>query len=307
MGIPPLFNIGLTSLLSYYTVKHNDEIFEYAVVAVFINAQLLCNWIQFLRHQSLIRQSKRSFPGYVHRFPSLTNAKDPREYNEEYEEAQRTWKECDICDLHVPMRTYHCTLCNACIAIPDHHCYFLGRCVGRGNQRFFIVFALYACIGSFIGVHSLIQVMSYYRNYASTEIFYYLLPMTSVAYLAGYGNVQPFELLYVGLIDFGIGSFLFCGALVVIGMTSVFSGLTPREAKKIIRDDYSPLSSSQRFRMVFGDCGYLHFLFPFLPFYVPEVDEGYRRIITYNQDYVLNGMVVTNEKEEEMCLLNMES
>ena len=39
-----------------------------------------------------------------------------------------------------------------------------------------------------------------------------------MAYFAGYGGVQSFELLYVGLIDFGIGSFLFTGFLVVIGL-----------------------------------------------------------------------------------------
>ena len=68
-----------------------------------------------------------SIPGYVHRYPSLTNSKDPREINDEFEEARRTWKECDACDMHIPQRTYHCSLCNACISIPDHHCYFLGK------------------------------------------------------------------------------------------------------------------------------------------------------------------------------------
>ena len=113
--------------------------------------------------------------------------------------------------MHIPMRTYHCTLCDACISIPDHHCYFLGKCVGRANQRFFIVFAFYACIGAFIGVHTLVQTMYYYRNYASTELIYYLLPVTTVAYFAGYGGVQSFELLYIALIDFGIGTVLFTG------------------------------------------------------------------------------------------------
>ena len=166
--------------------------------------------------------------GYVHRYPSLTNSKDTREVNDDYEEARRTWKECDACDMHVPMRTYHCSLCNACISIPDHHCYFLGRCVGRANQRFFICFAFYACIGSLIGVWSLIEVMTYYRNYASLELFYYLIPITTVAYFAGYGAVQSFELFYIGLIDFGIGSFLFTGFLVGLGITSVLKGNTPR-------------------------------------------------------------------------------
>ena len=151
------------------------------------------------------------FSGYVHRYPSLSHSKDPRQFNDEYEEARRTWKECDMCDMHIPMRTYHCTLCDACISIPDHHCYFLGKCVGRANQRFFIVFAFYACIGAFIGVHTLVQTMSYYRNYASLELIYYLLPVTTVAYFAGYGGVQSFEVLYIALIDFGIGTVLFTG------------------------------------------------------------------------------------------------
>ena len=75
----------------------------------------------------LINDYFYSFPGYVHRYPSLTNSKDPREINDEFEEARRTWKECDACDMHIPQRTYHCSLCNACISIPDHHCYFLGN------------------------------------------------------------------------------------------------------------------------------------------------------------------------------------
>ena len=49
------------------------------------------------------------FPGYVHRYPSLTNSKDPRENNEEFEDARRTWKECDACDMHIPQRTLHCS------------------------------------------------------------------------------------------------------------------------------------------------------------------------------------------------------
>ena len=130
-----------------------------------------------------------------------------------------------------------------------------GRCVGRANQRFFICFAFYACLGSFIGVQNLIEVMNYYRNWASSDIFYYLLPFTTVAYFANYGAVQRFELLYVSLIgkisntpcllahilhynvpsilDFGIGAFLFTGFLVIIGFKSVLSGNTPREAKVI--------------------------------------------------------------------------
>ena len=103
-------------------------------------------------------------------------------------------------------------------------CYFLGKCVGRANQRFFICFAFYASIGSLIGVSSILQVMTYYRDYQTIELFYYLLPVTVAAYFSGYGSIQPFEMLYVGLIDFGLGTFLFCSFLVLLGLKSAFSG-----------------------------------------------------------------------------------
>ena len=121
-----------------------------------------------------------------------------------------------------------------------------------------------------------------------------------MAYFAGWGGVQTFELLYVGLIDFGIGSFLFTGFLVVIGLNSVLSGSTPRESKrKVITEDMVYLTKGQRFRNVFGPCGLLHFLSPFLPFECPRIDEGYRRIITYNSDLVVNGVVVMNTLNHE--------
>lgn len=210
--------------------------------------------------------------------------------------------------MHIPLRTYHCSLCDACISVPDHHCYFLGRCVGRANQRFFICFAFYACIGSFVGIYNLIEVMSYYRDYASLEVIYYLLPFTLITYFCGYGAVQKFELLYVALIDFGLGAFLFTGFLVVIGFRSVLSGSTTRESKnKVITEDMVYLSHSQRFRQVFGPLGILHFISPFLPFENPRIDEGFRRIITYNSDFVVNGVVVASgdfqENQEELSLL----
>lgn len=151
--------------------------------------------------------------------------------------------------------------------------------------------------------------MGYYRDYTTLEIFYYLLPVISTAYFSGHGGIQSFELLYVGLIDFGIGSFLFCGFLVVIGFISVFSGATPREAKKkVITEDMIFMTNGQRFTNVFGKCGMLHFLCPFLPFPNPRVDEGYRRIITYNSDRVVDGLVITtnfnDSNDERFSLLD---
>ena len=68
------------------------------------------------------------------------------------------------------------------------------------------------------------------------------------------------------------------------------------------------LTRRQRFQQVFGPFGLLHFLSPFLPFENPKVDEGYRRILTYNSDIVVNGVVVCNDSyehatQEELSLL----
>lgn len=53
----------------------------------------------------------------------------------------------------------------------------------------------------------------------------------------------------------------------------------------------------ERFRVVFGSCGFMHFICPFNPLNrTPAVIEpGYRRIVTHNNDYILNGMVHTSE------------
>ena len=125
--------------------------------------------------------------------------------------------------MHVPLLSVHCSHCRKCIYALDHHCYFLGHCIGRGNQRFFIVFCLYAAIGSAIGrkiqnkyttktletknlkrkfyyhiepcyhrpllfhtgVYNMYQVMSRVRNIASREFSYYLFPFTTLWYCTG--------------------------------------------------------------------------------------------------------------------------
>lgn len=297
-SLPPLFALALIGFLTYYTVYHNaNESPLLVFAAVYINAQIFCNWVQFLRHSCVVRASKKNFPGYFHRFPSLANSKDPRSINTDYEQARKVWKECDVCDMHVPTATYHCSLCRACVSVPDHHCYFLGHCAGRFNQRFFLVFAFYAAIGSAIGAYTLVQVMGYYRNYLNSEVIYYLLPFTTTAYLAGWNGVQPFEMLYVALIDFGAGASLFSGALFFWGLQKIAKGNAAKEAKKKVRcEDDIQLTAGQRFELVFGSCGLMHFLVPFVPYDGPPVDEGYRRIITYNSDYVRNGMVRNDEE-----------
>jgi hypothetical protein len=47
----------------------------------------------------------------MHRFPSLTSSRDFREMHEEAEKVNNEWKECESCDMHVPLRSHHCGHC----------------------------------------------------------------------------------------------------------------------------------------------------------------------------------------------------
>ena len=66
---------------------------------------------------------------------------------------------------------------------------------------------------------------------------------------------------------------------------------------KIRYDDEKEIGKWDRFTVVFGSCGLLHFLFPAFPYLgrPAAVENGYRRIVTYNNDYILNGMVHTSD------------
>jgi hypothetical protein len=107
--------------------------------------------------------------------------------------------------------------------------------------------------------------MSYYRDYASLEIFYYLLPFSTVMFF--FGDVASFELLYVALIDFGFATVTVTIFLIYSGLKSVFGGNTPYEIRKNIRyEEIDTVPAREKFKLVFGKCGLMNFFIPFLPF-----------------------------------------
>ncbi len=132
--------------------------------------------------------------------------------------------------MHVPVRTHHCPHCKVCILALDHHCYFLGHCVGLTNMRFFVVFCFYAAIGAAVGVYNLVEVMSFYRSLATKEAAFYFMPFTFVMYMVG--RAAGFEVVYSGLIDFGLGAVGCCSVLFLYGLYSAFAGTTPYERSK---------------------------------------------------------------------------
>ena len=92
------------------------------------------------------------------------------------------------------------------------------------------------------------------------------------------GRVYILETMYVGYLNFGCGAFLITVFLFLLGLVSVARGLTNYEARK--RLDHDPSSLREKFENVFGKFGFLHFLFPFLPFRDdPQCEPGYRRLL----------------------------
>ncbi|XP_073738925.1 palmitoyltransferase ZDHHC3-like [Callorhinus ursinus] len=55
---------------------------------------------------------------------------------------------CPLCGCAQPPRAHHCVVCRRCIRKMDHHCPWVNNCVGEDNRKFFLLFALYAALGS---------------------------------------------------------------------------------------------------------------------------------------------------------------
>jgi len=319
--LPPVFHVGLTLALSYYAVALHPDEPAWLVAALFIDGQIFAQWLFFRLNQSTVEPSSKNFPGYIHRYPSLAHAREDDDFDRAplldnrlaLESMRREWKECELCDMHVPARSHHCGHCGRCI------CYFLGACVGGANLRHFTAFCFWACLGCLVGVANLTNVMLYYRDPFDGEWPFYVLPYSFVQYLVG--RAVFFEVAYCALINFGLGAVAATVFMLFTSLRSALTGRTPYEERNRAmvarRDEYGredraslvlwedepargpQPGPSRHFRQSFGHYGALVFLCPWSPFGgEPEAPLGYKRIITYSSDYVSNGLVHTMNGQE---------
>ena len=74
---------------------------------------------------------------------------------------------CKNCYVVRPYDTHHCKSCHCCILEQDHHCPWMNNCVGIFNEKYFILFNLYA----FLSVIYCSWIYYYYNIYVNYKFF----------------------------------------------------------------------------------------------------------------------------------------
>ena len=60
-------------------------------------------------------------------------------------------RRCSLCDMQVPLRSYHCKECKHCVHKFDHHCSVIGTCIGERNHcRFWWMLLWHSILISFV-------------------------------------------------------------------------------------------------------------------------------------------------------------
>ncbi|VDM42251.1 unnamed protein product [Toxocara canis] len=137
--------VGIISLVVFFSCPityGHEQCGHVNVIGLIVFFELSINFFFFQKH------SKRNDPQRWSTSCLL---------NEDDKQRPSPGKYCMECDRMAPKRSHHCQLCRMCVLRKDHHCFMTGGCVGIANQRFFIVFVLWAGVGSAIGSYYLLM------------------------------------------------------------------------------------------------------------------------------------------------------
>ncbi|VDL76437.1 unnamed protein product [Nippostrongylus brasiliensis] len=196
---------------------------------------------------------------------------------------------CDTCNRDAPIRqvfmlffyrrrSHHCPICKICVLRKDHHCFITGACVGLGNQRYFITFLFWACVGLILGARYtflylyqtstdgselIIIVVSEEFNCSFPLGFAYCIgPLAVVRWLVGYTNFLHAFICTV--FSFMLASIVAAGAFFCMQIYYTCYGYTMYEYHSSVRDafDGDGVTLGERFRLIFGRYWLLNFVFP---------------------------------------------
>lgn len=116
-------------------------------------------------------------PGYV-----PLGWRPPQEWNVVSPHELLQW--CASCEGFKAPRSHHCRKCGRCVLKMDHHCPWINNCTGYRNQTNFVLFLLFAVLGS---IHaSVLQCTAVYY-------YYVLVSPAQLLYLDSYANNFNFD------------------------------------------------------------------------------------------------------------------
>uniref|UniRef100_A0AC35TSX0 Palmitoyltransferase n=2 Tax=Rhabditophanes sp. KR3021 TaxID=114890 RepID=A0AC35TSX0_9BILA len=113
-------------------------------------------------------------------------------------------KYCMACRCVAPRRAHHCPLCEICIIRKDHHCFFTGGCIGLANQRYFMMFCLWAGIGTLYGLWFSTRYMQMFVSEPwPFGFFKWLSPIAIGRWLGGYESMTTVLMSVFYTLNFG--------------------------------------------------------------------------------------------------------
>lgn len=175
------------------------------------------------------------------------------------------WRFCAVCEAVSPPRSWHCNVCNTCILKRDHHCIFTGNCIGHYNQRFFLMFLFYMCIGTAYATRFNSVLIWQNLDFSSPLlVFKMMFPFAVMAFGIDASENQCFMLIFLVNI---VGMF-FCGFLAYYHFQCLLRGSVSYEMNRNILD-YN-MGVKQNVAMVFGNRWFISWLSPFIPSELPH-------------------------------------
>lgn len=182
------------------------------------------------------------------------------------------WKPCLTCNFMRPPRCHHCDLCKKCVLKRDHHCFFAGACVGLRNQRYFIVFCVWASVATADATY---HSYGYFANEIWEEMSFLdlLAPIAVLRWILGYISLKVS--LLICLETFLVYFLLLSTNFAAEHYDLIHNGLTSFENEKLntarlrITDTRN---LSNKLRAVFGQYWALNFLIPLHFFFEPCED-----------------------------------
>ncbi|VDK46009.1 unnamed protein product [Cylicostephanus goldi] len=188
---------------------------------------------------------------------------------------------CNVCNREAPIRSHHCPICKICVLRKDHHCFITGACVGLGNQRYFIIFLFWACVGLLLGARYT-AVYLYQTSSAGFPLgfLYCVGPIAVVRWIIGYTTFL--HAFICTILSFILASLVAAAGFFGLQIYYTCYGYTMYEYHSSVRDafdgdgyaftpfhyaiekiDYNfSANIGERFRLIFGRYWILNFLFP---------------------------------------------